>query len=90
MAIRIDIESIDSEREATVVRIAGRLTGTVVTQLTDACKSTEGNIVLDLSKLMFADDAGVEVIRTLREQGAEISGASSFIRLLINDVSGHK
>jgi hypothetical protein len=34
---------------------------------------------------MFADDAGVEAIRTLREQGAEISGASSFIRLLISD-----
>ena len=90
MAIRIDIESIDSEGDAVVVRVAGRLTGDAVAQLTEACESTEGNFVLDLSKLMFADDAGVEAIRTLREKGADISGASSFIRLLINDESGHK
>ena len=90
MAIRIDIESLDSEGDAIVVRVAGRLTGAAGAQLTEACESKEGNVVLDLSMLMFADDAGVEAIRTLREQGAEIRGASSFIRLLINDVSGHK
>ena len=87
MAIRIDI---DSHEDATVVRVAGRLTGAAGAQLTEACESKEGNCVLDLSELMFADDAGVEAIRTLREQGADISGASSFIRLLINDVSDRK
>ncbi len=90
MAVRIDIESIDSEGDAIVVRVAGRLTGAAGAQLTDACESTEGNFVLDLSKLMFADDAGVKAIRTLREKGADISGASSFIRLLIDDESGHE
>ncbi len=54
------------------------------------CEPIKDNFVLDLSKLMFADDAGVEAIRRLRKKGAEISGASSFIRLLINDVSGDK
>lgn len=28
--------------------------------------------MLDLSNLTFADDAGAEVIRTLREKGADI------------------
>jgi hypothetical protein len=48
----------------------------------------KGRFVLELSKLKFADDAGTEVIRTLRERGAEIRGASSFIKLLINGESG--
>jgi len=90
MAIRIDIESVDSEGDANVVRVAGRLTGAATKELTDVCKSIKGNFVLDLSKLMFADDAGVEVIQTLRKKGSEISGASSFISLLINDASGYK
>ncbi len=90
MAVRIDIESVDSAGDAVVVRVAGRLTGTAVKELTDVCEPIKDNFVLDLSKLMFADDAGVEVIRTLRKKGAEISGASSFIRLLIDDASGYK
>ena len=88
MAIRIDIdpiESIGAAGDAVVIRVAGRLTGDAVTHLTQVGKSADGGVVLDLSKLMFADDAGVEVIRTLQKDGAEISGASSFIRLLIND-----
>jgi hypothetical protein len=48
----------------------------------------ESHYVLDLSKLMFADDAGAEVIRTLCERGAEIRGASTFIKLLINGETG--
>ncbi len=90
MAIRIDIESIDSEGDDIVVRVAGRLTGDGIKELTGVCESVKGNFVLDLSKLMFADDAGVEVIRTLRKKGAKTTGASSFIRLLIDDVSGYK
>ena len=42
-------------------------------------------MVLDLSDLKFADDASVGVIRTLAGEGAEIRGASSFIKLLIDD-----
>jgi translation initiation factor IF-2 len=45
----------------------------------------KGHFVLDLSKLKFADDAGAEAIRSLRERGADIREASTFIRLLIND-----
>jgi len=88
MAIRIDIDPIDSNDaggDAVVIRVAGRLTGDAVTHLTQVCKSVDGSVVLNLSKLMFADDAGVDVIRTIQKKGAEISGASSFIRLLIND-----
>jgi hypothetical protein len=81
MGIRIDIES---EGPDVVFHVAGRLAGSAITQLEDVCESTEGHCVLDLSSLMFADDAGAKAIRILCERGAEIRGASSFIKLLIN------
>ena len=84
MGIRIDIES---EGHDVVFHVAGRLAGPAITQLEDACEPIEGHYVLDLSKLMFADDAGAEAIRTLREGGADIRGASSFIKLLIDGES---
>jgi hypothetical protein len=80
MKIRIDIES---EGPDVVFHVAGRLAGPAITQLEDVCEPMEGHCVLDLSHLMFADDAGAEAIRMLRERGAEIRGASSFIKLLI-------
>jgi anti-anti-sigma regulatory factor len=87
VAIRIDIES---EGPVAVLRVAGRLAGPETTQLADTCAPMVGNFVLDLSDLTFADDAGVAVIRALREKGAEIRGASSFIELLIEGESGHR
>ena len=77
MEIRIDIESEESD---VVLHVAGRLTGPAITQLSQACEPIEGRFVLDLSKLKFADDAGAEAIRTLRERGAEIRGAEDALR----------
>ncbi len=78
----------ETEGAAVVLHVAGRLAGDAITQLTDVCEPMEGHFVLDLSKLMFADDAGAAAIRTLREKGADIRGASSFIKLLINGETG--
>ncbi len=86
MEIRIDIES---EGPDVVLHVAGRLTGPAITQLSEACEPMKGRFVLDLSKLKFADDEGADAIRRLREKGADIRGASSFIKLLINGGSGH-
>ena len=87
VAIRIDITS---EGPETVVRIAGRLSGVVVAQLKKACDPIEGAFVLDLSNLLFADDAGIDVIRTLDEKGAEVRGASPFVQLLLDDALGEE
>jgi len=84
MDIRIDIES---EGPDVVLHVAGRLTGPAITQLLDVCEPMEDHFVLELSKLKFTDDAGAEEIRALRERGADIRGASSFIELLINSES---
>jgi len=84
MEIRIDKKT---EGTAVVFHVAGRLAGDAVTQLTGACEPMKTHYVLDVSKLMFADDAGAGAIRMLCERGAEIRGASSFIKLLINGES---
>ena len=81
MDIRIDIET---EGPVDVVCVSGRLVVSSIQQLTGVCEPMEGNFMLDLSELVFADDAGIDIIRSLREKGAEISGASSFIKLLID------
>ena len=81
MNIRIDKET---EGNDVVLQVAGRLVGDGITHLMDACEPMETYYVLDLSKLVFVDDAGAEVIRMLRERGVEIRGASPFVKLLIN------
>ena len=82
MEIRIDITS---EGSKTVVCIAGRLSGVSVAQLRKACDPIEGAFVLDLSNLLFADDAGIHAIRAIVDKGAQVSGASPFVQLLLDD-----
>ena len=81
MDIRIDIETKGPDD---VVHVSGRLVVSSIKQLAGVCEPLEGNFVLDLSELVFADAAGIDVIRSLREKGADISGMSSFIKLLID------
>ena len=81
MDMRIDIET---KGPVEVVQVSGRLVEYFIQQLNNICEPMEGNFVLDLSGLVFADDAGIDVIRSLREKGADIRGASSFIKLLID------
>jgi anti-anti-sigma regulatory factor len=85
MELRIDITS---EGPETVVYIVGRLSGTAVAQLRKACDPIEGAFLLDLSKLLFADDAGIDVIHKIVEEGAEVRGASPFVQLLLDDAPG--
>jgi anti-anti-sigma regulatory factor len=85
MKFRIDIET---EGHDVVLHVAGRLAGLATAEFSDACEPMEGHYVLDLSELMFADDVGAMAIRSLRAKGAEIRGASSFIKLLIDSTTG--
>lgn len=82
--IRIDITSDGPEK---VVRVAGRITGSAVEQLRKVCDSIKGPFVLDLSSLMFGDDAGIDVIRAMSAKGAALRGVSPFIQLLLDDTS---
>lgn len=87
MSIRIDVIRNGPE---TVVHIAGRLTGTAVAQLKKTCDPMEGPFVMDLSGLLFADDAGINAIRAILDKGAQVHGASPFIALLLDDAPEEK
>ncbi|NOQ68574.1 MAG: hypothetical protein GQ573_00455 [Gammaproteobacteria bacterium] len=87
MTIRIDVKS---EGDEVVVCLAGRLSKDDTKQLRDTCDAIKGGFVLDLSNLLFADDAGIDVIRAISEQGAKIRRASQFIQLLINKTQGQQ
>ena len=82
MEIRIDITS---EGPETVVHIAGRISEPSVAQLRKVCDPIEGAFVIDLSNLLFADDAGIDTIRTIGKKGAKVRGASPFIQILLDD-----
>ena len=40
---------------------------------------------LDLSGLLSADEAGIELLRTLQAEGAELHGASPYFRQLLEE-----
>ena len=82
MVVRIDTTT---EGDEIVVYVAGRLGGNAVTELRNECEPIEGTFVLDLSKVLFADDAGIDLIRALRANRATVRGASAFIQMLIAD-----
>ena len=87
MEIRIDITS---EGPETIVRVAGRLSGVMVAQFRKACDPIEGAFAVDLSNLLFADDAGIDTISAIVDRGAEVRGASPFIQLLLDNTSGQE
>jgi anti-anti-sigma regulatory factor len=82
MTIHIDVKS---EGPEVVAYLAGRLSENDVKQLRDTCDAINGTLVLDISKLLFTDDAGIDVMRVISAQGTQIRGASQFIQLLAND-----
>ena len=87
MNIRIDL---NSNGLTNLVQVSGRLSGTAVEELQKTCNSIEDPVVIDLSNLLFADDEGINAIRSIADSGAQVRGASPFIQLLLDNVSGWK
>ena len=85
MGIRIDCHLNGPEA---VISIAGRLCGTAVKQLEQALAQVEEPRVIDLSNLFFADGDGIDAIRAIIDEGAQVQGASPFIALLLENTSG--
>lgn len=81
-SIRIDI--ITSDEPEDIVRLSGRLTEGEAFQLKKACNSIGKRFVLDLSDLLFADDAGINLLQELKKNGAEHRGTSPFIQMLLD------
>ncbi len=83
LSIRIDIITSDGPED--VVRLSGRLTEDGVIHLEKVCYSIRKRFVLDLSDLLFADEAGIKAIQELKVNGAEHRGATPFIQMLLDN-----
>jgi len=75
---RAEIEEVGKTR---TIRIAGRLGRVEADELTRLCAGPAPTLRLDLTDLLSADDAGLETLATLAEYGAELVGASPYIKL---------
>ena len=70
-------------RASNTVRIEGRLEGEVVAEFDRVCRAASGDLVLDLSALLSADESGLAVLRAQMAGGARVTGASPYIQLLL-------
>ncbi len=84
MAVHIETRS---EHSKTTVSVAGRLEGSGVREFLNICHSIEGTMVIDLSGLRSGDSEGLDAIRELNREGAELRGVSPFIELLLDQQS---
>ncbi|HTH46447.1 MAG TPA: hypothetical protein VMB21_02950 [Candidatus Limnocylindria bacterium] len=67
---------------ATWLRLSGHLTGPWIGELATACKELVGATpppVLELSELVFADLAGLQLLAQLRQEDFRLIGSSPFI-----------
>src|SRR5262249_49046407 len=69
--------------DLTAIRLAGRLREEAVTSLRDTCDRARRPLVLDLSELTGASDAGVLLLRRLAGEGIHLLGASPYVSLLL-------
>ena len=81
MTIRI---TRSTEGKAAVLRIEGRLNADTVPDLEKECRSAEPPLRLDLSGLSSADKDGIQTLRRLSAEGAELFGTSPYVRQLLD------
>ena len=74
-----------TEGGRTIIRVEGQLTVEDTSVLEAECRSGGFSQQLDLSGLLSADKAGIELLRTLQAKGAELYGASPYIRRLLGE-----
>jgi hypothetical protein len=69
--------------DLTTIRVVGRLRDDGVALLGDTCDGARRPLVLDLSDLTSASDAGVLLLGRLADEGVHVLGASQYVRLLL-------
>lgn len=81
MSIRIDYIPHGAKP---IVRVAGRLTSTGISELKKVCRTIEPSFAIDLSDLVYADNEGIRAISEIIDKGGQVQGASPFVKLLID------
>jgi hypothetical protein len=77
--------TVGREDETMVVHVDGRLSVHGVRDLDSAVGGAAGPVVLDLTNLLSADDAGVAALRLLIERGVQLREASPYVALLLRE-----
>ena len=80
MTLRI---STRRDRAREVVTVDGRLDADVVAELERVIAELSVPVCLDLAGLKSADEAGLGVLRALLADGVAVTGASPYVRLLL-------
>jgi hypothetical protein len=69
--------------DLTTIRLAGRIGDAAIAPLLDACGRAHRPVVVDLSQVTGASEAGVLLLRRLTDEGIHLLGASQYVRLLL-------
>ena len=72
-----------SEGSLTVVTIHGSLGRAGVTELERLCQGMPSPLALDLTYLRWVDAAGITLLNTLADAGAQLRGVSPYIALVL-------
>jgi len=67
----------------TTLRLDGWLSGLAVPELRLACAATVGAFVIDLAGIRFADEAGLSLLKALRQEGVNLVGAGPFLSMAL-------
>lgn len=82
--LRIEVEETGTR---VCLTLEGRLIGPWVDELASAVangRPGDARLYLDLKGLRFADDRGIQLLQRFLGEGVTLSGASPFIRELLN------
>ena len=77
---------VGQEGDRRIVRLAGRFAEAQVPELMQVCASG-GPVCLDLTELVSTDAAGLEALSRIREQGAMLTGAPTYIQLRLDSIA---
>jgi hypothetical protein len=68
------------EPQHCTIRLAGRLNEVQVYELFTVCARAAGQVEIDLTDLLSADAVGLDALRRLRGDGAELVGVAQYLR----------
>ena len=68
-----------------VLALAGGLTGEEVAELSRTVAEAGRSVILELTWLLAADREGMRFLRELKADGAEFTGVSPYMTLLLGD-----
>jgi anti-anti-sigma regulatory factor len=81
MVTVLRITRVNAMDDSDTLKLEGRIAGPWVDELARLTQAPKGGrrLVLDVTDVSFADDAGVRLLRDLADHQAELRGASMFL-----------